>query len=96
MMRNLFVILMLGTLVACSQVKVTDYSDARPLLEVEQFFTGDLTAHPRMIEGELSPSRTRTGAAMEIVTAQDYRASGKAVHHTTKSWIDDTDTRTSH
>ena len=45
MMRNLFVILMLGTLVACSQVKVTDYSDARPLLEVEQFFTGDLTAH---------------------------------------------------
>lgn len=58
--------------------------------------TGDLTVHPRMNEGEPSTSRTTTGAAMEIVTAQDYRASGKAVHHTKKSWIDDTDTRTSH
>lgn len=57
---------------------------------------GDLTVHPRMIEGEPLTSRTTTGAAMEIVAAQDYRASGKAVHHTTKSWIDDTDTRTSH
>ena len=30
---------------ACSQVTVTDYSDAKPLLDIEQFFTGNLQAH---------------------------------------------------
>jgi len=44
-MRNVFLAVLCLALVACSPVKVTDYSDARPLLDVEQFFSGDLTAH---------------------------------------------------
>jgi hypothetical protein len=44
-MRKLLLAALCVALMACSQVKVTDYSDARPLLDVEQFFTGNLTAH---------------------------------------------------
>jgi hypothetical protein len=35
----------LATLVACSQVQVTDYSETKPELNVEAFFNGKLTAH---------------------------------------------------
>ena len=37
----------LGALViaACSNVQVTDYNDFKPVLDVEQFFNGELTAH---------------------------------------------------
>ena len=30
---------------ACSNVQVTDYNDFKPALDVEQFFSGRLTAH---------------------------------------------------
>jgi hypothetical protein len=45
MIRPLLAAALVVVLAACSQVKVTDYSDARPLLDIEQFFNGDLTAH---------------------------------------------------
>jgi hypothetical protein len=45
MVRSLFTVFLVAGLMACSQVQVTDYSDARPLLDVEQFFSGALTAH---------------------------------------------------
>jgi hypothetical protein len=46
MIRTLLITTALvAVLTACSQVEVTDYSDARPLLDIEQFFNGDLTAH---------------------------------------------------
>ncbi len=32
-------------LTACSGVQVEDYADRQPVLDVEQFFRGDLTAH---------------------------------------------------
>jgi hypothetical protein len=37
--------LMLGSLMACSQVQVTDYRDMKPELDIESFFNGQLTAH---------------------------------------------------
>jgi Protein of unknown function (DUF3833) len=36
---------MLGNLAACSRVHVTDYSDVQPVMDVETFFNGKLTAH---------------------------------------------------
>lgn len=45
MSRTLIAALLFFGLTACTQVKVTDYRDATPLLDVEQFFNGDLTAH---------------------------------------------------
>lgn len=45
MIHRFIAALLLVGLTACSQVTVTDYRDARPLLDIEQFFTGDLTAH---------------------------------------------------
>lgn len=48
-MPRLFIALLItvtfGSLMACSQVQVTDYSDAQPVLDVEAFFEGPLTAH---------------------------------------------------
>lgn len=45
MIRILVAVVLLLGLTACSQVTVTDYRDARPLLDIEQFFNGALTAH---------------------------------------------------
>lgn len=44
-MHKLLTAVMLGTLMACSQVHVTDYSDMKPALDIEAFFSGKLTAH---------------------------------------------------
>jgi Protein of unknown function (DUF3833) len=44
-MRSLLVVIIVGALMACSSVRVTDYADKTPLFDVEQFFNGDLTAH---------------------------------------------------
>ncbi|CAA0121662.1 Uncharacterised protein [Halioglobus japonicus] len=45
MIRTLLAAVLLTILTACTQVDVTDYADARPLLDIEQFFDGELTAH---------------------------------------------------
>ena len=45
MVRTIVLTLLVGALMACSNVRVTDYADKKPLFEVEQFFSGDLTAH---------------------------------------------------
>jgi hypothetical protein len=45
MVRAILLAIVFGTLLGCAPVRVTDYSDARPLFEVEQFFTGQLSAH---------------------------------------------------
>lgn len=41
------ILCLLGSLwlVACSSVQVEDYAEREPVLDVEQFFRGDLTAH---------------------------------------------------
>jgi uncharacterized protein DUF3833 len=45
MPRILLATTLLLLLGACTPVKVTDYADSRPLLHLEQFFDGELTAH---------------------------------------------------
>ncbi|MCB1703913.1 MAG: DUF3833 family protein [Halioglobus sp.] len=45
MKRPLLIATLTLLLSACSSVKVTDYRDARPLLDIQQFFSGELTAH---------------------------------------------------
>ena len=45
MLRPLLAAALLFALSACSTVQVTDYSDVTPMLEVERFFDGKLTAH---------------------------------------------------
>tara|TARA_R110002124_G_scaffold48299_2_gene142806 strand:- start:113 stop:649 length:537 start_codon:yes stop_codon:yes gene_type:complete len=45
MLRTLLIATLAALLTACSGVKVTDYRDARPALDIEQFFNGELTAH---------------------------------------------------
>jgi hypothetical protein len=45
MLRAIVLVVIVGALMACSNVKVTDYTDNKPLLDVEQFFNGNLTAH---------------------------------------------------
>ncbi len=45
MLRSILVILAVGAMMACSNVRVTDYANNQPLFEMEQFFQGDLTAH---------------------------------------------------
>ncbi len=45
MLRTLIMAVMCGALMACANVRVTDYADKEPLFDVEQFFNGDLTAH---------------------------------------------------
>tara|TARA_R110002049_G_scaffold85550_18_gene217512 strand:- start:498 stop:1034 length:537 start_codon:yes stop_codon:yes gene_type:complete len=45
MTRTLLTTTLLIFLAACTPVKVTDYADSRPLLNLEQFFDGELTAH---------------------------------------------------
>ena len=45
MVQRLFIALLFGTLMACSQVRVSDYSDVKPVLDIETFFDGKLTAH---------------------------------------------------
>ena len=45
MTRILLAAILVTLLASCSGVTVTDYKDARPLLDVEQFFNGELTAH---------------------------------------------------
>jgi hypothetical protein len=45
MLRTLILVVMYGALMACSNVRVTDYADKQPRFDVEQFFSGDLTAH---------------------------------------------------
>ncbi len=44
-MYTLLMAVMLVTLMACSQVHVTDYNDMQPELDIEAFFNGELTAH---------------------------------------------------
>lgn len=51
MVRALLVAVVVGTLLGCSPIRVTDYSDARPLFEVEKFFTGKLSAHGIVKDG---------------------------------------------
>ena len=45
MSRLLLTAILLTTLAACSQVQVTDYRDMEPVMNVEEFFNGPLTAH---------------------------------------------------
>ena len=45
MLRTLMIATLATLLTACSGVKVTDYRDLRPALDIEQFFNGELTAH---------------------------------------------------
>ncbi len=45
MVRTIVWVVLVGALMACSNVRVTDYADKKPLFDVEQFFNGDLTAH---------------------------------------------------
>ena len=45
MMRAILLTFIFGMLLGCSPIQVTDYKDAKPLLDVEQFFTGQLSAH---------------------------------------------------
>jgi hypothetical protein len=45
MARVIVITVLIGALIACSAVQVTEYSGARPLLDIEHFFNGDLTAH---------------------------------------------------
>ena len=45
MIRLLLTAILLTTLAACSQVQVTDYQDMKPVMNVEEFFNGALTAH---------------------------------------------------
>ena len=45
MIRTMLATVVITLVTACSTVQVKDYSDARPLLDIEQFFNGMLTAH---------------------------------------------------
>jgi Protein of unknown function (DUF3833) len=45
MVRTIVFVVIVAALVACSNVRVTDYADKKPLFDVEQFFNGDLTAY---------------------------------------------------
>jgi hypothetical protein len=45
MMRAILLTFIVGMLLGCSPIQVTDYKDAKPPLDVEQFFTGQLSAH---------------------------------------------------
>lgn len=45
MVRTIVLTVLIGALMACSNVRVTDYADKKPLFEIEQFFNGNLTAH---------------------------------------------------
>ncbi|MCR9106976.1 MAG: DUF3833 domain-containing protein [Gammaproteobacteria bacterium] len=45
MLRALLTATLLFTLAACANVKVTDYANMAPALNVEAFFNGKLTAH---------------------------------------------------
>lgn len=45
MTRTLLTTTVLILLSACTPVKVTDYAGSQPLLDLEQFFDGELTAH---------------------------------------------------
>lgn len=45
MMRALLLTFVIGMLLGCSPIQVTQYKDARPLFDAEQFFTGQLSAH---------------------------------------------------
>lgn len=44
-MRILFCLFSLLFVSGCSQVRVTDYSENKPVFEAEKFFSGELTAH---------------------------------------------------
>jgi Protein of unknown function (DUF3833) len=45
MLRKLLLVVTCGAVMACSNVRVTDYADKEPPFDVEQFFNGNLTAH---------------------------------------------------
>ena len=45
MLRTIVIVVIVGALMACSNVRVTDYADRKPHFDVEQFFNGNLTAH---------------------------------------------------
>ena len=45
MVRAIVLAVLVGSLMACSGVRVTDYAGKEPLFDVEQFFNGNLTAH---------------------------------------------------
>ena len=45
MVRIIALALIVSTMMGCSNVRVTDYADKRPLFDVEEFFRGNLTAH---------------------------------------------------
>ena len=45
MPRILLITIALLMMLGCASVQVTDYKDARPLLDIEQFFDGQLSAH---------------------------------------------------
>jgi len=45
MLRIFLLAVVFGTLLGCAPVRVTDYRDAKPVLDIEQFFTGQLRAH---------------------------------------------------
>jgi len=45
MVRAILLAIVFGTALGCAPVRVTDYSDAKPVLDVAQFFTGQLSAH---------------------------------------------------
>lgn len=45
MLRNLLFVFVCVSVSACSSVQVADYSDFEPRMELEEFFSGTLTAH---------------------------------------------------
>lgn len=45
MTRAILLTFVIGMLLGCSPIQVTDYKDARPLFDAEQFFSGQLSAH---------------------------------------------------
>lgn len=51
MLRIILLAVVLGTLLGCAPVRVTDYRDAKPVLDIEQFFSGQLTAHGIVKDG---------------------------------------------
>ena len=45
MLRSVVLVVVVGALLGCTSVRVTDYADKTPVFQVEQFFQGNLSAH---------------------------------------------------
>lgn len=51
MLRFLIYAALVGILLGCAPVRVTDYRAAKPVLDIEQFFSGQLNAHGIVKDG---------------------------------------------